>query len=46
MDTEQNIPRIINIAADGAAAEEGALRVGQLIREVDGKNVEGNLFVF
>ena len=46
VDTEQNIPRIINIAADGAAAEEGALRVGQLIREVDGKNVEGKLFIF
>jgi hypothetical protein len=38
------IPRIINVTADGAAAENRDLRVGQLIREVDGRNVEGNIF--
>ena len=43
IDTDQKIPRIINVTADGAAAENGDLRVGQLIREVDGRNVEGNI---
>ena len=43
-DTEQKIPRIINITADGAASENGDLRVGQLIRQVDGRNVEGIVF--
>ena len=42
-DTEQKIPRIINITAEGAASENEDLRVGQLIREVDGRNVEGNI---
>ena len=43
IDTDQKFPRIINVTADGAAAENGDLRVGQLIREVDGRNVEGNI---
>jgi hypothetical protein len=46
IDTDQKIPRIINVNADGAAAENGDLRVGQLIREVDGRNVEGNIFLY
>ena len=40
-DTDQKIPRIINITVEGAAAENEDLKVGQLIREVDGRNVEG-----
>ena len=44
IDTDQKIPRIINITAEGAAAENGDLMVGQLIREVDGRNVEGKRF--
>ena len=46
VDTEQTFPRIINISADGCAADNEALKVGQLIREVDGRNVEGKLFNF
>ena len=41
IDTTQKIPRIINLTTEGAAAKCGDLRVGQLIRMVDGKSVEG-----
>jgi hypothetical protein len=45
INTDQKIPLIINVTADGAAAENWTLRVGQLIRELDGRNVEGNVFL-
>ncbi|KAK7067978.1 hypothetical protein SK128_014164, partial [Halocaridina rubra] len=40
-DTRQKLPRVINIAANGAAFEAGGLRVGQLILAVDGQKLEG-----
>ena len=44
-DTKQRLPRVINIAANGAAFEAGGLRVGQLILAVDGQFLEGKNFV-
>ena len=40
-DTKQKLPRVINIAANGAAFEAGGLRVGQLILAVDGQKLDG-----
>lgn len=40
-DTKQKLPRVINIAAHGAAFEAGGLRVGQLILAVDGQKLDG-----
>lgn len=40
-DTKHLLPRVINIAANGAAFEAGGLRVGQLILAVDGLRLEG-----
>ncbi|XP_045109320.1 LOW QUALITY PROTEIN: whirlin-like [Portunus trituberculatus] len=41
-DTKQKLPRVINIAANGAAFEAGGLRVGQLILAVDGQKLDGH----
>ncbi|XP_069160969.1 whirlin isoform X2 [Procambarus clarkii] len=40
-DTKQKLPRVINIAANGAAFEAGGLRVGQVILAVDGQKLDG-----
>ena len=39
--TKQPLPRIISIQPNGAAFQAGGLRIGQLIREVDGISLEG-----
>ena len=43
-DTLQHEPRIINIQAGGVAFETAGLRVGQVIKEVDGVCLKGNNF--
>ena len=40
-DTLQREPRIINIQAGGVAFETAGLRVGQVIKEVDGVCLKG-----
>ena len=40
-DTKQPLPRVINIAGNGAAFEAGGIRVGQLILAVDDESLEG-----
>ena len=40
-DTAQEEARIINILPGGAAFETGGLRVGQIIKEVEGLNLKG-----
>ena len=42
-DTLQREPRIINIQAGGVAFETAGLRVGQVIKEVDGVSLKGGL---
>lgn len=39
-----NLFRIISIQPSGAAYQTGGLRIGQLIREVDGISLEGDLY--
>ena len=39
--TKQPLPRIISIQPNGAAFQAGGLRIGQLIKEVDGIGLEG-----
>lgn len=40
-DTKQHLPRVINIAGNGAAFEAGGIKVGQLILAVDDQTLEG-----
>ena len=40
-DTSQQEARIINILPGGAAFETGGLRVGQIIKEVEGISLKG-----
>ena len=40
-DTAQEEARIINILPGGAAFETGGLRVGQIIKEVEGLSLAG-----
>ncbi|KAF2353774.1 PDZ domain, partial [Trinorchestia longiramus] len=40
-DTKQKIPRVINIAGNGAVFEAGGIRVGQLILAVDDQSLDG-----
>ena len=43
-DTNQKEPRIINIQPGGQAFETAGLRVGQIIKQVDGINLKGKTF--
>ena len=45
VNTEQPLPRIISIHPDGAAFHNGVLKVGQIIQEVDGIKLQGELVV-
>ena len=45
-DTKQPLPRVINIAGNGAAFEAGGIRVGQLILAVDDESLEGMSIYF
>jgi hypothetical protein len=44
--TKQPLPRIISIQPNGAAFQAGGLRIGQLIKEVDGISLEGIETIF
>ena len=44
-DTSQEEARIINILPGGAAFETGGLRVGQIIKEVEGLSLKGEVLL-
>ena len=41
VNTQQPLARIISIHPDGAAYQNGHLKVGEIIRQVDGIELEG-----
>lgn len=43
VDTQQPLARIISIRPDGAAFQNGVLKVGQIIQHVDGIKLDGKL---
>ena len=43
VNTQQPLPRIISIHPEGAAYHNGQLKVGEIIKEVDGVMLQGML---
>ena len=46
VDTQQPLARIISIHPEGAAFQNGLLKVGEIIEQVDGIKLQGKLYFY